>query len=548
MSFYQKVETISLELIQTPSINNTEGEKILANVIINYFKNLSYFKNNPGNLFEQRLKNDRLMRKNVFAFIEGEGGRKSSKTVIIHGHMDTVGIEDYGELKDYAFDPRALEEKMKTMDLPETVNKDLSSGEWMFGRGSNDMKSGLAAHMAVIEYYTKNIRQLEGNVLFVATPVEENQHTGIMEALSVIENLKKEKGLEYQVAINSDYTTSMYPGDNSKYIYLGTVGKLLPSFYIMGKETHAGQSFDGFDPNLLAAELVRKISANVTLSDGYKGEYTLPPVSLKLKDLKPTYDVQTALATFLYFNYFTHTLSVDQIIELLRNLTLEAFNNVIEYLNSEYQVFCKKTGQQYRKLPWEPRVYIYEELYSMVHKSELNLLEQKIEALAISEVDAGQDPRVVCRRIVETVVGAVNLKGPAIILFIAPPYNPNNTLKEELGSENAVIDILKTVLAEMSANSGEKFVLKHYFPFTSDSSYFKIDDSFNSIEKLKNNFPGWSSIYPVPLDTSKQLNIPALNIGTYGQDAHKWTERVHKQYTFSVLPELIIKVIDRFIA
>lgn len=548
MSFYEKVESISLELIQTPSINNTDGEKNLANVIISYFKDLPYFRDNPGNLIEQELRNDRLMRKNVFALVEGKGERKSSRTVIIHGHMDTVGIEDYGGLKKYAFDPQTLEKKMETTDLSETVKNDLASGEWMFGRGSNDMKSGLAVQMAVIEYYSKKVKQLEGNVLFIATPVEENQHTGIMEALSVIEYLQKEKGLNYRVAINSDYTTSMYPGDNSKYIYLGTVGKLLPSFYIMGKETHAGQSFDGFDPNLLAAELVRNISANVDLSDGYRGEYTLPPVSLKLKDLKPSYDVQTALATFLYFNYFTHTQSVDQIIELLRNVTLKAFNNVIEYLNSEYQVYCGKTGQQFKELPWEPKVYIYEELYSMVHQNELNLLKQKIETLVKSELDAGQDPRIICRKIVEKVAGAVNLKGPAVILFIAPPYNPNNTLKEEVSIENEVIEILKPVLADMSASSGEKFVLKHYFPYTSDSSYFKIDDSFDSIEKLKSNFPGWSSIYPVPLETSKQLNIPALNIGTYGQDAHKWTERVHKKYTFSVLPELIINVINRFIA
>ncbi len=549
MSYYYKVETITLDLIQTPSINNTPGERELADKIMAYLKGLDYFKNNPGHLFEQKLKGDHLERKNIFALVEGKKKVKSSKTVILHGHVDTVGIDDYGSLQKYAFNPLLLEEKLKTIQLPEDIRDDLDSGEWLFGRGSNDMKSGLASHMAVLEHYADKAEQLAGNVLFIATPVEENQHTGIMEALAVMESLQEEKGLNYKVAINSDYTAPMYKGDNTKYIYLGTAGKLLPSFYVLGKETHAGQSFDGFDPNLLAAELVRKISSNVNLSDGYKDEYTLPPVSLKLEDLKPTYDVQTALATFLYFNYFTHTLSVEKMIETLSSLALEAFNEVIDYLNSEYRHYCEKTGQKYIQLPWKPNIYSYEELYNLAQRIvNEDTLNKNIEEIIRREIEAGRDPRIICRIIVEMVIEALNLKGPALILFLAPPFNPNNTQKEDVKSEKEVIETLQSVLDEASSSSGEEFKIRHYFPFTSDSSYLKIDDSYNSIEKLKTNFPGWSSIYPVPLETAKKLNIPALNIGAYGKDAHKWTERVHKPYTFSVLPELTIKVTDRFLS
>jgi len=549
MSFYNKVETITLDLIQTPSVNNTPGEKELAGKIMGYLKKFDYFKDNPGNLFDQKLRGDRIGRKNIFALVEGKNNVKSSKTVILHGHVDTVGIVDYGSLKEYAFNPTLLEKKLKLIELPDEIKEDLDSGEWLFGRGSNDMKSGLASHIAVLEYYAEKVEQLSGNVLFIATPVEENQHTGIMEALAMIESIQQGKGLEYMVAINSDYTAPMYKGDISKYIYLGTAGKLLPSFLVLGKETHAGQSFDGFDPNLLAAELVRKISSNVNLSDGYKDEYTLPPISLKFEDLKPTYDVQTALSTFLYFNYFTHTLSVERMIETLRNLALEAFNDVIDYLNSEYKIYCKKTKKNYHRLPWKPKIYTYEELYNeALKKVNEETLNKEIAEIVYSEVEAGRDPRIICRTVVEIVVDALNLKGPALVLFIAPPFNPNNTQKEDVESEKEIIETLKSVLEEVSASSGEDFKIRHYFPFTSDSSYLKIDDSYNSIEKLKTNFPGWSSIYPVPLETAKQLNIPALNIGTYGKDAHKWTERVHKPYTFSVLPELTIKVIDRFLS
>ena len=37
--------------------------------------------------------------------------------------------------------------------------------------------------------------------------------------------------------------TSEFEGDENKYVYIGTVGKLMPSFYVVGKETHVGESF-----------------------------------------------------------------------------------------------------------------------------------------------------------------------------------------------------------------------------------------------------------------------------------------------------------------
>lgn len=44
----------------------------------------------------------------------------------------------------------------------------------------------------------------------------------------------------------------------------------------------------------------------------------------------------------------------------------------------------------------------------------------------------------------------------------------------------------------------------------------------------------------------KKLNISAINYGCYGKDAHKWSERIYKPYSFGVLPKLIIKTVEKF--
>ena len=51
-------------------------------------------------------------------------------------------------------------------------------------------------------------------------------------------------------------------------------------------------SFSGLDPNQIAAEITRRVNLNPEFSDVVEGEVTLPPITLKQRDLKPEYSVQ----------------------------------------------------------------------------------------------------------------------------------------------------------------------------------------------------------------------------------------------------------------
>jgi len=546
MDFYKEIEQLTIKLVKTPSINNTEGERKIAEEIADYIRSIDYFKKHPEYVWEVPLNNDSYGRKNVFALIKGEKA-PSPATVILHGHIDTVGVEDFGSLMDYAFDPVALEAKLKEMDLPDEVKRDLESGEWMFGRGVADMKSGVAAHLVVLKALAGRVKELQGNILFMANPVEENQHTGIIESLPFLETLKKEQGLDYRIAINNDFISPLYPEDKKKYIYLGAVGKLLPCFYIVGKETHVGQCFEGLDPNLIAAELMRLINLNTDLCDEYNGEYTLPPAALKLTDTKLWYNVQTPMASFLYFNYFTHDLSADKVLEILKEKAKIAFKNTIEYLDEEYKKYCRKTGLNYTPVPWKPKVVSYEELYTQVKKEIGEQLDKRISEIVEDLTSRGEDPRIICLKVVEEVKKLSRDNDPVVVVFFAPPYCPHNTIKGKDDGEKELLGILNEVVEETTAATGETFEIRNFFPFLSDSSYLTMDDDDHSINALINNFPEWHKIYPVPVKKIRDTNIPAVNFGTYGKDAHKWTERVHKQYTFSILPQMVVCAIEKIL-
>ena len=365
MEINDEMLQLTKKMVSINSVNTTKGEKDIGVFIEEYLRDIPYFKKHPNQVIVQQLKDDHLERRNVFALLVGEKD-KNNKTIIFHGHTDTVGVEDYGALADYAFDCDGLAKKLKEIELPEEVKKDLDSGEYLFGRGACDMKSGDAVFMVLLKELSEYVEKLSGNILLSLNPVEENLHTGIIEGIEVIEKLKDEYELDYVLAINNDYTCPMYPGDTHHYIYTGVGGKLLPCFYIQGRETHVGQCFEGYDPTSVMAELIKEINLNPEYSDCYEGEYSLPPTLLKSKDLKGWYNVQTAKEALVYFNYFVLNEDLQGITKRLISAAEKSVRRVSEDLNIKYKAFCEKSKKEFKQIENSWSVLTYEELYQQV--------------------------------------------------------------------------------------------------------------------------------------------------------------------------------------
>lgn len=530
------------ELIEITSINATDGERKIGKSIEQFIRSLPYFKEHPDQVIARELKSDPLHRQNVVAILIGEKD-DSGKTLIFHGHTDTVGLEGFGILKDYACKPDELLERMKDVQLPDEVRADLLSGDYLFGRGACDMKSGDAVTLGILKDACENPRLLSGNIVVSFNPVEENLHTGMLEATEILLELKEKYGLEYIMAVNNDYICPLFPGDQIKTIYTGTVGKLLPCFYIQGKETHVGQCFEGLDASLIAAGLVQRIHLNHEFSDGYRGEYSYPPSVLKMKDLKPWYNVQTATEAFVYFNYFVHNASIEEITQKLKNAAVEVFDMARKRTCEEADWFAKASGQPVCRYEYEDQVFTYEELYHLASESD-KFDPSDLETVMMEEIRKDTDKREIPIQMIRYLLQTAGITSPAIVLYYAAPYCPHNTLQ---GEDESLIHDIEEIAAEVTEMTGDEYRLMKFFPSLSDSSYLKIDDSSESLKFLSGNFPGFDTLYPIPADNIKKLNIPAVNYGCYGKDAHKWTERVNIPYTFGTLPKLMEKTIDKYL-
>jgi arginine utilization protein RocB len=539
-----EVLELTKKLVNIESIVNTAGEKAIAHSIYELISEFPYFKANPANLQIQRTLSDELERYNVLAFVKGTK-KSSNRTVILMGHMDTVGIDDFNQLKNVACDPEQLMSALQKEDLASSAKQHLKSGEWMFGRGVLDMKGGLASHLFLLKYYSEHPDQLEGNIVLVSECDEEDSSHGILSSLKMLKSWREEHGFEYVAAINADFVSPRFEGDNNRYIYKGTVGKLLPSFFITGAETHVGSAFEGLDPNFIAAELTRQINYNPELCNEAHGETTVPPVSLKQTDLKPSYTVQTALSAYVYYNFFIHSWSPKDVLDKLKEQATIAFDHALSVFNERYQQYCQLSNEPYHGVQWQPRVFTYEEVEQMLVEKNGAPYTEHMETFKKNLLeDTSLDTRMYAARVVEEAWNWMEDKSPAIILFYSSLYSPRIELTGKTENETILINALEEAVREIQPEYPHPIVTRNFFPYISDMSFVALSDDEAGLTAVSTNTPGWGLKQYVEYEDIRDINVPVINIGPYGIDAHKRLERAEIPYTFEVVPSLTKLVIQ----
>ncbi|MEM2939406.1 MAG: M20/M25/M40 family metallo-hydrolase, partial [Candidatus Bathyarchaeia archaeon] len=156
---------LAKELIKIPSVNPPGDEKEVSELLASHMEKIGLTVE-----LEEIFPN----RSNVIATLEGiEGG----PTLLFLGHTDVVPVDS-----GWSIDPfKAIEKEGK-----------------LFGRGSADMKGGLAAMVIAIESLKRSKVTLRGNLIFAAVIDEEVSSYGIRHLI--------ENGLKADYAIIGEPT------------------------------------------------------------------------------------------------------------------------------------------------------------------------------------------------------------------------------------------------------------------------------------------------------------------------------------------------------
>lgn len=533
-----RVLQLTVRLVQCPSPSRTPGERRVAQLIGELLAEIGGDQLQTG---AYPIQGDPYSRVVAWAYLPGA----SARTVVLMAHYDTVDTADYGELRPWATEPAELRRRLPHSNLLDDLGRrHLAEGEdWLFGRGAADMKAGVAAHLVVLELLCRRKRagaEPPGGVLLVCTPDEEVESAGMLAAVELLSDLKREQGLEYVGAINTDYHSARFEGDETRAVYLGTVGKLLPSVYVRGVETHVGEPYLGYDANLLCADVVRAVSLRADLADSSDALLAAPPVSLKGGDFKDRYDVQVPFEAHAYFNYLTHRLTPAEALAQVRATVESALTGSVRDIHEQHRRWERRAGRTEPPPPPSPLVLTYAELLAAAR----NAADEAAVASRLSDLNStlaagGVDARVRSVQLVRELWDLSGLHGPAAAVYYSPPYYPHSRGDEHSAFARAV----RSVASERGV------AVRRVYPYISDASYLSLADC-GELSALTANMPLWGdgadpARYSLPLREIGALNLEVANIGVWGHGAHKPQERLHVPYSCGVAPMMVLETLER---
>lgn len=532
------IEENLLEFVGTRSDTNSKEEKNIETFFKNWFSKIEYFKNNPDNCGLFEIPEDYLDRKVPWCLLKGEG----NDTVVFVHHNDIVETKDYGILEHLSLKPYELEKSFREgkMKLPDLAKEDLLSEKWLFGRGVSDMKGGGSIQLSLIEEYSKN-ENFKGNIVLISVPDEENLSAGMRGAILKLKELKDKYNLEYKLMINSE--PHEREDDSKPTLYDGSIGKIMPVVYVRGKLAHVGQVYTGLNPINLLSEIIRKTELNSGFIERVGNTTNPPPTWLYHKDRKTVYDVSLPIATCGYMSILPLKRTPMSIMDELKQICTESFENVIANMNESYKSYTSIAEIEFEKFTWKPNVKFYSELYKEAlkdsngnfeeaYKNLMEEIKEKFNNNKMTTVDAANV-------IIEKTLEYVKDVSPCVILALTPPYYPstnNNMLGEKAVEIYEIIEEAK-VFAKNKYN--EEYIVQNYYNGISDLSYAMFVSDKDGIDYIANNMLMWQDVYYIPLEIIKEISMPVINIGPWGKDLHKYTERVFKEDLFYKTPELI---------
>jgi len=448
---------------------------------------------------------------------------RSRRAVLLLGHTDTVGAAEFAALDGargagLAFDPAAL--RTRFLDpafaaaapgpvLADLQEERLAPGTWVFGRGALDMKGGLAAAAGALASLAAS-GPPPGDVLLVACPDEEHESRGMLAAIERLAELKERDGVSFAGAINLDYA-------DEPAAFAGVSGKLLLGLYVLGEPTHAAAPFAGVDAAQLAAALVTRLTTAESMVDVWRERRGVPPVALRVRDLKPVYNLQTAVEAVAELNIVMLDRPLDETLERAVAECEAAASDLLAAMRT-----LARHGGWNGPGPALPEgaVMTYGELVDRAREAA---------AGALTAPAGESDARALALERVRRLARAARLRGPAVVLYLVPPFYP-----AAAPGAGPLVRAARAVLGAAGVP------VRDYYPSVSDSAYLAWrSDAANA---LAAHVPVWEREYRLPVGTMRALDLDVVNLGPWGRDAHGLFERVHAPWTFERLPQLVADV------
>ena len=221
-------------------------------------------------------------------------------------------------------------------------------------------------------------------------------------------------------------------------------------------------------------------------------------------------------------------------------------------MNRNYTRFLEVTHQPVNKLPWSRKVIdfmtLYEEAkaaggetFEREYQAKLETLRQKLENNEMTMLDCNFD-------LLDFVYGYITDLSPRVVYGLIPPYYPNVSNRFITGLALQIRSLDVDLDCFTHEQFGQHYVSEGFYTGISDLSYTSLSNGEEISAALSKSMPFYGTLYDIAISDIETISMPCINIGPWGKDFHKLTERVLKQDLYERTPAIIHHAIGLVLA
>ncbi len=531
INFKEEAAALTKWLISIPSVSTTKGEINIVDAVYKTLADTPYFKAHEDNLVKVLHADE--THQSIVSLVRCQD-ENITDTFCFLCNLDTSGNEEYGVLKDYAFTPDLLKEKLKAFYKADSQElNELSYESNFYGLGSFQGKAVAGTLLTLIKESSDQLSDLPFNLMLVCTTQSVTCNDGIKECLPYIKSLLSEQSLEIKLTLGfKPERTSQ--SENKVTLYTSNLGMAELGFFILGEETEKTKAFDGFSPSQVAARIVEKIEYNSDLIPSKQQPFVPVLNSLMLPhSLSPN----TNGSAVVSFDIPFINLDFNELIEKFKAIAASSLEESCLSIENRQAQFKAKLQEEFNPPLREAEVLSYSDLIYRAQKRYRGDLNSDMQRLLDHCNAEDYSDNLKVHALLTKLCKLIMLPKPSVIVYLGRSFTPQQLLRQSNSEDREMYMHLSSAIESFNKEHVLKIKFGEYAP-SADCCFMRPSGADMASEIL-------SLECPLPSLPFYNFGSPAITLSYRGEDSTLPTEHVSTEI-FENLPSFILKLFEEF--
>lgn len=152
------------------------------------------------------------------------------------------------------------------------------------------------------------------------------------------------------------------------------------------------------------------------------------------------------------------------------------------------------------------------------------------------------DMREFSRRVIDEAWNWAADKSPLVVIFLGSVFHTHSSVTRDDPRGERLLDAVEQAVREVAPTVKRSIKTRMFYPYIADTS-FLVAPKVDVTDTLRRNMPSWGYHFTHDRAVVAEVDMPVVNIGSFGRDGHMLTERVDMAHSFGDIPAISYRAI-----